>query len=224
MSDARQVLDGLRGLGVMGLALLTPFHRERRSRWGLGAADGARTYPGDDLVPRPRWGWTHAIAIDAPAGDAWPWVAQMGADRAGFYSYTWLENLVGCGIRDAGRIHPGWEAREGDGLVLHPRMPPLRIVSVERGRHMVAHAPADADARAMGKPWAEASWLFLVEPLGPSRCRVVSRYRCAGSDDLRTRLSFGPTLLEPIGFAMDRRMLRGIRDRVTSASAPKGAQ
>jgi hypothetical protein len=59
----------------------------------------------------------------------------------------------------------------------------------------------------------EATWLFMVVPLGPRRCRVVSRYRCALSDDLVTRLSFGPALVEPIGFAMDRRMLLGIRRR-----------
>jgi hypothetical protein len=42
---------------------------------------------------------------------------------------------------------------------------------------------------------------------------VVSRFRSACSEDLATRLLQGPTLLEPIGFAMDRRMLLGIRER-----------
>ena len=58
----------------------------------------------------------------------------------------------------------------------------------------------------------------MVEALDPWRCRVISRYRCAHSRDRRTRLSFGPALLEPIGFAMDRRMLIGIR------GAPSGAR
>ncbi len=40
------------------------------------------------------------------------------------------------------------------------------------------------------------------------------RFRAACSTDLATRLTMGPTLLEPVGFAMDRRMLLGIRDRV----------
>jgi hypothetical protein len=53
-----------------------------------------------------------------------------------------------------------------------------------------------------------------VEPLGAGRCRVVSRFRTACSDDLATRLMQGPALLEPVGFAMDRRMLLGIRERV----------
>jgi hypothetical protein len=52
--------------------------------------------------------------------------------------------------------------------------------------------------------------------------RVVSRFRCASSDDLPTRLAIGPTLLEPLGFAMDRRMLLGIRDRAEGRPRLRG--
>ncbi|HTI34073.1 MAG TPA: hypothetical protein VL422_10390, partial [Miltoncostaea sp.] len=164
----------------------------------------------------PRWGWTHAAPADAAAADVWPWVAQLGADRAGFYSYTWLENLAGCGIRDADRVHPEWQARPGDPLVLHPRAPALTVVEVAEGRHLLAHGPADEDARAAGRPWAAASWLLLVEPLGGRRSRIVSRYRCACSEDLGTRLAMGPALLEPVSYAMDTRMLRGIAARAAA--------
>ena len=68
-------------------------------------------------------------------------------------------------------------------------------------------------AVAAGEPWVAASWLFLVEPLDAGRSRFVSRYRVACSDDLRTRLAFGPALVEPIGFEMDRRMLLGVKAR-----------
>ena len=173
----------------------------------------ARPLPGDEIVPTPQWGWTHGVEIDAPPDAVWPWVAQIGADRGGFYSYQWLENLAGCRVRNAERVHPEWQVRPGGRMVLHPEVPPLEIAAVDSGRFFVAHAPASADAVAAGAPWVAASWLFLVEPLGESRCRVVSRYRCAHSDDLAMRAAFGPALLEPIGFAMDRGMLRGIRRR-----------
>jgi hypothetical protein len=52
---------------------------------------------------------------------------------------------------------------------------------------------------------------------------VVSRYRCATSDDLATRLQFGPTFIESVGFAMDRRMLRGIKERAELERARSGA-
>jgi hypothetical protein len=215
----RDVAEGLAGAGAIALALVTPFLRSRRCRWGMDGADTLRAYPGDGLIERPAWGWTHGIAVDARADDVWPWVAQVGADRAGFYSYAALENLVGCGVRNADRIHPEWQSREGTDLVLHPRAPGIPIVEDRPGSHLVAAAAADGAARARGRPWTSVTWLLMVEAIDPWRCRVISRYRCAHSRDRRTRLSFGPALLEPIGFAMDRRMLTGIRRRAERGPA-----
>ncbi|HXU80668.1 MAG TPA: hypothetical protein VN914_04685 [Polyangia bacterium] len=215
--DWRDVLEGLGGAAAMAFALLTPFSRHGRIGWGLDPAQQSAARPGDELVPRPRWSWTHGIEIDAPAEEVWPWVAQIGSDRAGFYSHQWLENLAGGRLRNAEVIHPEWQLREGDGLILNPKAPPLKIARLEPGRCFVAFGPADEVARAAGKPWSTASWLFQVEPLGPGRCRLVSRVRAACSDDLATRLQAGPALLEPIGFVMDRRMLKGVKQRAESA-------
>ncbi len=212
--DWRDVAEGIGGAGVMLAAFLTPFLRDARCHWGVDATTLARHYPGDELVREPRWSWTHGIEIDAAAADVWPWVAQLGADRGGFYSYQWLENLAGCRLRNAEAIHPELALHEGSPLSLHPEMPPMRVVSFEPGRWIVAHAPADPATRAEGRPWIDASWSFHVEALGEARCRVISRYRVSTSDDVQSLLSYGPALLEPIGFAMDRRMLLGIKQRV----------
>jgi hypothetical protein len=160
-------------------------------------------------VPDPTWGWTHAVRIAAPASAAWPWVAQIGADRAGFYSYQWLENLFGSELTNAERVHPEWEARAGDDFMLHAKLPPLRIASVEPGRSFVAFAD---------EPGVAVSWLFLVEPIDDGHCRFVSRYRCRCGKDLKTRLEYGPWLAEPLGFAMDRRMLLGVRERAEASA------
>jgi hypothetical protein len=204
----RDVAAGVGGVAVMAAAAATPWRRPARGTAGAGPVRAARTHHGDELVPDPRWGWTHAATVDAPAGEVWPWIAQIGADRAGFYSYTWLENVAGCDIRDAERVHPEWQARPGDPLVLHPKAPSLTVADVAEGRHLLAHGPADEAARAAGRPWAAATWLLAVEPAGDGRSRV-----CACSDDLATRLAMGPALLEPVSYAMDRRMLRGIARR-----------
>lgn len=215
--DWRDVLEGVAGAGAMVLAFLTPFLRGPREHWGLSEEAARAELPGDELVAHPRWGWTHGIEIDAPAEEVWPWVAQIGADRAGFYSYQWLENVAGCDLSNAETVHPEWEVHQGDSLVLHPKGPPMTVVEVEPGHHFVAYGAPDPEAQARGEPWAESSWLFLVEPLGPRRSRFVSRLRSALSDDLATRLTMGPTLLEPVGFAMDRRMLRGVKERAERA-------
>jgi hypothetical protein len=59
-----------------------------------------------------------------------------------------------------------------------------------------------------------------VGTVAVGRCRFVSRFRGACSDDLATRLAAGPGLLEPIGFAMDRRMLLGVKERAERAERP----
>lgn len=214
----RDVASGVFGAAGIALNLLTPFLRGARSHWGIDDATAARDYPGDDLVSKPRWEWTHGVEIDAPPARVWPWIAQIGADRAGFYSYQWLENVAGCDLRNAETVHPEWALEEGDSLVLHPQMPALPIVAIEPGRYFVAHAtphkPAKgAAARAVSEPWVTVSWLFLVEPIAGGRSRFISRFRSACSDDVATRLAYGPYVTESIGFVMDRRMLLGVKQR-----------
>lgn len=55
-------------------------------------AEKSRTYPGDALLPKPAATVMHAITIQAPPACIWPWLAQMGSGRAGWYSYDWVDN------------------------------------------------------------------------------------------------------------------------------------
>ena len=213
--DLADAVEGVEGAAIMTFALLTPLGRAGRRHFGVDAATAARAYPGDTLVPDPLWDWTHGVEIEAPAASVWPWIAQIGADRAGFYSYQSLENLVGCNVRNAEAVHPEWAARVGDELALHPdpKVPRLRIVAAEPERYLLAYGAPDERRRDRGESWSTASWLFFIEPLGARRCRLISRYRVACSGDFSTRIAFGPAVLEPVGFAMDRRMLLGVKER-----------
>lgn len=85
-----RVAEGVGGAAIMAAAMLTPFLRSAQRQWDIDAATAARTYPGDERIPSPRAFWTHGIEIDAPVEAVWPWLAQIGADRGGFYSYQWL--------------------------------------------------------------------------------------------------------------------------------------
>ena len=60
--------------------------RPRISQWGASDQEHVSTWPGDELVTQPSFVWTNAIAIKAPAGEIWPWLAQLGQGRGGRYS------------------------------------------------------------------------------------------------------------------------------------------
>jgi len=211
--DWHDVVEGAGGAAVMIGAMVTPFRRGSRTRWGLDEAAAERAYPGDDFVPEPRWMWTHAVEIDAPPDRVWPWIAQLGADRAGFYSYQFLENLAGCNVRNAETVHEEWVRSDGAPLSLHPKLPPFEV-ETRPNEWLLARLDIDETC---------ASWLVYLEPLGPGRCRCISRYRCVTSSDLASRIRLGPALLEPISFAMDKRMLAGIKRRAERARAAAAA-
>jgi len=211
--DTRDVIDGAFGGIRIALELLAPFRRSKQVHWGLDATVAQAKFPGDERVGTPDWSWTHAIEVDANAAQVWPWVAQLGANRAGFYSYQWLENLAGSDIRNANEIHPEWQVRLGDAFFLHPKARPLEVVAMEPGRWFLVYGGSRGTEHAAKRPWACMSWLFAVEQTGPGHCRVISRFRCTVSRHVLSQLLFGPRLMQPIGFAMDRRMLLGIRER-----------
>jgi len=211
----RDVGAGIVGALGMLLDLATPFLRGVRNHWGLDLERAGYDYPGDEHVPAPKWQWTHGIEIDAPAQTVWQWVSQIGAGRAGFYSYQWLENLVGCDVRNAGCVHPEWRMRVGDELRLHPKLAPMHVVSVEEGRWLIAHGGDGDDPDRLG-----VTWLFLVEPLSPTRSRFISRFRMGyAATSQRARRMYGPYLTEAVGFVMDRRMLLGVKERAERGGA-----
>jgi hypothetical protein len=64
---------------------------------------------------------TRAVPVRAGAGVVWPWMAQLGQGRGAFYSYDFLENLVGCDIHSAERVVAEWQSIDvGDTVHLHP--------------------------------------------------------------------------------------------------------
>ena len=99
-----QIVEGIEGILIMLACYITIFLKPLRDRWGLTKQDALTKLPGDDLVKNPRSVFSHGIIINAPAEFVWPWVAQMGKDRGGFYSYEALENIAGLGIYNSDLI------------------------------------------------------------------------------------------------------------------------
>src|SRR5262245_39592554 len=84
-------LGAIVGLGAAVVGYFA-FIRPRHLRWGTASGEADEYLPGDELLSDAVSSATHAITIDAPPEDVWPWLAQIGQDKGGFYSYTMLEN------------------------------------------------------------------------------------------------------------------------------------
>jgi hypothetical protein len=73
----------------------------------------------DGMVRDPVFTSTHAITIDAAPDQVWPWIAQMGAGRAGWYSWDAIDN---GGTPSAKRVVPELQtAVPGDVMPAVPR-------------------------------------------------------------------------------------------------------
>lgn len=203
----RRVLSAGVFAGIVGMLAL------RRARnWGASLGEINSELPGDDLVPEPAEGTTLAVDIVAPADRVWRWLVQIGQDRGGMYSYDWLENAIGLGIRSADRVQERWQhLAVGDRIVLVPRgwgrLPDgyaLTVARLEPGRAIVLRqAPPE-------HPW-NAVWTFVVEPRDATSCRLLSRSRAERATAAGMRLA--NALLEPVTTIMTRRMLLGIKQR-----------
>src|SRR5260370_28927899 len=147
-------------------------------RWGATDAEAEGQLPGDDLVPHPKHQDTHAITINAPLADVWPWLVQVGQTRGGFYSYTWLENLVGCRMHNADRVVREWQnIKVGDEVWLHPKAPPLPVVVTEPGRAIVLGSAGDGQqAEARTSPDA-GTWGFFLNKIDDTTTRLIIRSR-----------------------------------------------
>ena len=198
------------GLAVAGAGAVTAYVcgiRPWHLRWGATEEESSQPLIGDELAPNPKLRATHAITINAPVDDVWPWLVQMGQTRGGFYSYTWLENLVGCHMRNADEIVPEWqELKVGDSVWLHPKAPPVEVAALDPGRAIVL------------KGWGA----FVLQPIDERTTRLIVRSQGDYNPDLRNfvfNFLLWRIVFEPAHFIMERKMLLGIKERAENLAA-----
>jgi hypothetical protein len=184
-------------LAVLALALY-PLLRWPILTWGATAAEAAARLPGDELLADADGVSTRAISINAPASAVWPWLAQMGpSPRGGAYTYDWIENLLGLDMHSVDRVLPEFQQPEvGDTIGFGANRMRLERVEPER---VLAWRSEDGN-------WV---WTFILEDDG-SGTRLISRNRFR-LPTLGARLGMLP--MEPASLIMERKMLRGIRQR-----------
>jgi hypothetical protein len=78
--------------------------------WGATSNEYSMRLYGDELIVHKNYKNTLAVTVHACPSKVWPWIVQMGLHKGGFYSYTFLENLFGCQLKNANSIHSEWQA------------------------------------------------------------------------------------------------------------------
>jgi hypothetical protein len=205
------------GVLVLGTLAASPLLRRGYNRWGVDEDELTSVMPGDELVPDPDLGYTRGITVDAPAETVWPWVAQLGQGRGGFYSYDGLENLFRCDIHSADRVLPEHQhVAVGDVIRLAPgAAPTFRVHAVDppHALVLVSAGPAGGGPAGMHPEGTVVTWQWVLRPLdGGRRTRLLVRQRLTRPRAQRLLWR----LVEPVGFVMERRTLLGIRERAGS--------
>jgi hypothetical protein len=215
------------GLAAAAYALVV---RPWQLRRGATDEEVRRALPGDALIPHPKHGYTQAITIQAPPSEVWPWLVQIGHQRAGWYSHDALHRLLGIAgsvefeDRSAEHVIPELQSLQvGDEIEIAPEMG-YQVVTLQPERALVLYVQLDLgtweaveSGAALPERYLRSSWAWVLEPRGEDRTRLIVRVRSDYDDQWNDVLAavvpneLGSLIMQP-------KTLQGIKAR-----AEKGA-
>jgi hypothetical protein len=192
-------------------------------RSGATPEEERRPPLGDELVPHPMWEATRAATIDAPQTEVWPWVAQMGYGRGGWYGWNPLEREdTGVSSLIADLAPPGVGDVWLDGPGCHEAKGAWTVRAVDPPRTLVLHSMRDPitgrelDPVECPQLFIDAAWAFHLHQPVPGKTRLLARTR------IRIRPPWAILAVKWMGggdTVMQRRLLDGIKARVQIAPA-----
>jgi hypothetical protein len=223
----------LRRIGLAGpieymAQFLHGLARPRLLRPGATLGEEKRPLPGDDLVPDPRWEATRAVTIQAPVAEVWPWVAQMGYGRGGWYGWFPLNRKdtaatqilpqfqqlkVGEVLLDA----PGCDWTTGAWAVRAVHPPTALVLYSLRD----PFSGRELDPAAKPRRYIDTGWAFHMAAAGPRTTRLLARTRVA----LAPRwLVLAAKVMGRGDTVMQKKLLEGIKARAeqTAPAWPAG--
>ena len=177
------------------------------------ALEKRRPLPVDAMIPDPLFMSTHAITIDAPPDQVWPWIAQMGGGRAGWYSWDAIDN---GGTPSATRVVPEFQTVDCPGTSCRqfpaPRTRSSSPRSIRPGE-LVLTVPDGHGGNAV-------AWEHVLDPIEGGRTRTHRpRAGCvelAGSGAQHSR----PPVTAASSSSAPMPRWRGFRVRCSSRSRP----
>lgn len=199
---------------LVGYAVVRPWH----VRWGATPEEFNGTWPGDEIVPDAQTLSTRAITINATPEIVWPWLVQIGQGRGGFYSYDWLENLLGLDIHSADTILPEYQQLTiGDPISLGGPLMKVAYIEPERALVLRGADPTTGEfTTRQENVFSDSTWAFYLVPHDDTTTRLLIRGRGYA---MPWGMRVANHIFEDMSFIMEQKMLRGIKQRVEANNA-----
>jgi hypothetical protein len=198
---------------LLGGWMLAAAARRVSVRTGVSGAEASGSLPGDEIIPHPMVEWTRGVTVRTSAERVWPWLAQMGYGRGGWYTPEWVDifaNRWVFGIRtpfpkSADRLLPEYEQIAVGDLVCDgpdyasyfrvEHVDPPHALVYRSLRHPRRGSPIDfadpgSPARVeqqllAGGTYVDFTWALVLKPLDEKRTRLL----------VRTRANYAPPAL-----------------------------
>jgi hypothetical protein len=212
-----RVLSGAAMFGAGSAAVAVLLTRRLAERSGATTSEVQSALPGDELVADPQFQTTRAITIHAPGDAVWPWVAQLGYHRGGWYTNARLDKLLWrIDNPSAERILPEFQRLEVGDIV--PDGPEgtarFTVAAITPGRLLALHDPDGTHI-----PHTDFSWTFVLHEIDAGNTQLILRTRATYLQRWWTTplayLALGPADY----FMAHVLMLRGIKERAERTSA-----
>ena len=135
----------------------------------------------------------------------WPWLIQMGQDRAGFYTHNWVERILQSGIPTPPSFGPSGNTSTSATCVRTNRDvggKPMGwpVVAVDPGRSFVVAS----------KSMPAGTYAFVLDPIDEGACRLIVRDRARWK---WWELLFAAFVFEPLHAYMETGLIEGVRQR-----------
>lgn len=165
-----------------------------------------RVVPGDDVIPAAGLVFDRTATFAATPEDLWPWIAQLGKRRAGWYAPSWFERLIPRSRRAIRHIDARWQS-----LAPGDRVPDyggpheeFEVAAIDPPHSLVYRSDRKAGS---------FSWALVLTPCESGRSLLHARFRgTLTSTGLKRRAI--ETLGDLFDAATVELMFRGLRERV----------
>ena len=174
------------------------------------AEEKAETRAGDTVIAEPDVVMDRAFTVPATPAQTWPWIVQLGKQRAGWYLTRSVERFIPPRRRATRSIDPRWQTLAvGDVIPDYGGAHETFTVAEINAPHVLVYRSQ--------RGATELTWSILLRPmptvndLSPARTRVLLRLRMAPVKHVRLAGTAGELidLLTVAGLA------RGLHERLT---------